>query len=103
MTIRFTAQEREDNATENRTGALNPGLLGTCPDCQQAYGMEPREFYYAVHEAQDVCDEGSFSWRSCECCGSMLGGDRYAAHALDADGALTHMVVCSDCLLAMAS
>lgn len=25
--------------------------------------------------------EGSFSWQGCECCGSRLGGDRYAATA----------------------
>ena len=50
-------------------------------------------------------DEGSFSWRACETCGSSLGGDRYAAHALimGADKALVHLDVCTDCLFFIAN
>ena len=28
-------------------------------------------------------DEGSFSWSSCDGCGSTLGGDRYTAYAIE--------------------
>lgn len=44
-----------------------------------------------------VYDEGSFSWRACESCGSLLGGDRHAAHGF-ISGELVHLNVCADCL-----
>ena len=38
-----------------------------CPDC----GMD-----------FDLMNEPSFSWSSCDCCGSSLGGDKYKAMGL---------------------
>ena len=78
---------------------VSTGLLGSCPDCQAAHGMEPREFFAAVANG-DECDEGSFSWQQCDCCRSDLGGMRYAAHGLAEDNdALVHLDVCTDCAM----
>lgn len=44
------------------------------------------------------CDESYFSWRSCDCCGTHLGGDR-----IDADGynpttkEVQEYRICTDC------
>lgn len=110
-TLLFTAEERDEQATkvENEIGHVAPGIYGGCPECQSAYGMEPREFYHHVHVAQDIHDEGGFSWHECELCGSNLGGDRYAAHASKPVGLpstrweTVHLDVCSDCLMATAN
>jgi hypothetical protein len=63
-------------------------------------GYLPHEVCDSCPEAQseDCGDEGGFSWQSCECCGSSLGGTRYAAHGRDSDGNILHFDVCSDCL-----
>lgn len=44
-------------------------------------------------------DEPYFSWRSCECCGSNLGGDRYDVVTNDRDTLEIQgpFSVCSDC------
>lgn len=39
-----------------------------------------------------------FSWSWCDNCQSELGGDRYAAHGVSADGLAHHYSVCVDCL-----
>ena len=75
---------------------INPGICPTCADCQSDFGMSPRAFYFA-YESGEICDEGGFSWRACDSCGSTLGGDRYAAHAIDDEG-ITHISICVDCL-----
>lgn len=81
----------------------SPGICGTCPECQRYYGMQPRAFYTAV-ENGDVYDEGSFTWRPCECCRSPLGGDRYAAHGIDKESdTLVHFEICFDCLMYLAN
>lgn len=52
----------------------------------------------------EVGDEGHFSWRECDACGSSLGGDRHAAHGLISPKkyakrtVLIHLDVCTDCL-----
>lgn len=44
-------------------------------------------------------DEGSFSWQSCELCGSFLGGDRFAAHGIEGPNhEITHYNICTDCV-----
>lgn len=90
----------QDNWPEDNH--LSAGLCPTCPDCQRDHGMTPRAFH-AAYENGEVPDEGSFSWRSCECCGSTFGGDRYAAHYLDDDGKIGHVEVCVDCLMFLAN
>lgn len=48
------------------------------------------------HE-RELAEEPSFSWSSCDCCGSTLGGDRHPAHGYDKDDNLIHLNVCADC------
>ena len=75
-----------------------PGICSACPECQSSYGMGEDELDTAYSNG-DVCDEGVFSWRPCESCGSSLGGDRYDAHGLTADGEIIHLDICVDCLM----
>ena len=46
------------------------------------------------------CD-GGFSWQSCDCCGSHLGGDRHpaVAHNRDTKEEHTKLAICIDCLM----
>ena len=75
--------ERELSGLEHlSTGYVDHDTCSECPEEQN----------------EDVGDEGYFSWSSCECCGSTLGGDRYAAHGRMTDGSLVHFDVCVDCL-----
>ena len=101
----LTAIERETNASSDTTiEAVSTGLCGACPTCQSDHGMEPREFYSAV-ENGEVYSEPSFSWSSCDLCGSQYGGDREPIHALDkATGELLHYGgACIDCIMALAN
>lgn len=82
--------ERED------IEAPSPGVVDFCEECQ-------RNHSYALANP-DVGDEGRFSWRACESCGSTFGGNRYAAHAFERGrkpSAITchHLDICTDCLL----
>lgn len=45
------------------------------------------------------CCEPYFSWRSCECCGSHLGGNRHDANGyIPATGDIWEGSVCDDCI-----
>ena len=77
--------------------AISVGFCDGCPDC-------PEE------QDEGTGDEGGFSWTSCDCCGSSLGGDRFAAHFLMPDEhgkaagqPIQHMEVCVDCLCYLAN
>jgi hypothetical protein len=80
------------NAVEIGLEGLSHGSVGLCSGCSDCPVCDGEE-----------SDEGHFSWQSCEVCGSSLGGDRYAAHALDKDGNLVHLEVCVDCLAYIAN
>ena len=45
--------------------------------------------------------EPSFSWSSCECCSSGLGGDRYDITCREGDrtGEIVELEVCTDCFV----
>ena len=86
-----TALDGFDGLTHCSTG-LCPG----CAVCQQDHDCSDEDMRSGA-----AFDEGSFSWSSCEGCGSTLGGNRYAAHGVDSDGAILHLDVCEDCLLAL--
>lgn len=88
------------NATKHKS--IAPGLCGICSECQSDYGMEPQPFYTGVKDGS-VFDEGGFSWSDCECCGSSLGGDRFAAHGFADDDSILHFSICVDCLLYLAN
>lgn len=48
----------------------------------------------------DSDDEGSFSWRGCDCCGSSLGGTRYACTGYNRirNEVIEFSNVCQDCV-----
>lgn len=71
------------------------GLCPGCATCRDDYGFDTQEAF--DHAIGAICNEGSFSWSSCDSCGSSLGGDRYDAHGF-VDNQLNHFSVCSDCL-----
>lgn len=75
-------------------------------------GIEHLSTGYIPHEDCSDCpeqqneavgDEGFFSWRACDGCGSSLGGTRYAAHGRDKKGGIIHLDICVDCLMYMAN
>jgi len=81
---------------------ISSGVSPSCPECQSAHGMEPREFYSA-YERGEIYEEGGFSNSSCDSCGSYLAGDRHDAHALQigpnpGDSTIHHISICTDCL-----
>lgn len=57
------------------------------------------------HEAAEA--EGEFSWSTCDCCGSHIGGTRYACTALPPNPAenkdFCTYWVCTDCYLYIAN
>jgi len=87
----MTGQQRQANADRESSGyrtGINPGTLpDDCPLCEGA----------------GECDEGGFSWRPCELCGSQLGGDRYAAHGYSDRHGIVHYDVCVDCVMYLAN
>lgn len=63
-----------------------------CPTCNGEGEIEPTD------RECDSASEGSFSWSSCDACGSTLGGNREPAHGVMADGGILHLDICTDCL-----
>jgi hypothetical protein len=52
----------------------------------------------------DICEEPSFSWRSCGICGSSFGGDRGSWHWVSDDNAVQHESdACVDCIMYLAN
>ena len=69
------------------TKGLTHLSTGCCPGCDEC--------------GETTEDEGSFSWYSCDACGSALGGTRYYAHGrmlLNGQDLIVHLDVCEDCL-----
>lgn len=69
--------------------ALSSGRCHSCQDCN------PEEL---SEEDFSADEDGGFSWTPCEICDRSLGGDRYAAHYIDAEGTLRHLEICADCV-----
>jgi hypothetical protein len=69
--------------------ALEHVSTGACPGCEECGLPEDAESYDS---------EPSFSWSSCDTCGSTLGGDRHAAHGVSKGFGIVHMDICTDCL-----
>jgi hypothetical protein len=81
---------------------LSAGACPSCPDCLDCDNPdEPGDDWY------DLANEPSFSWSTCDSCGSNLGGDRHPAHGfyLDDKGQrqLIHLDICVDCLQLIAN
>ena len=76
---------------------VNVGICAECADCDTVDKTDEE-----MQEIYAVGDEGHFSWHSCECCGSTLGGQRYAAHGFihtPTGDQLIHLDVCEDCVM----
>lgn len=89
--------------------AREPGAF-ECDPCKECDGTGLTCECSECADCTDGEDEGSFSWRECDTCGSSLGGDRHRAHALMSDTPdnlqgkpLIHLDVCVDCLFYIAN
>ena len=82
--------------------SLSTGLVPCCAECCQSFGLEEQAMKKRL-ETGEISDEGHFSWSSCDCCGSSLGGNRYAAHGFDKNGDIIHLDICEDCLCFLAN
>lgn len=82
------------DAVHEHTCDLEAFSVGACPGCRECGLSET-----PTEAERCAADEGSFSWSACESCGSSLGGNRYPAHYLDDNGEISHMHVCTDCLM----
>jgi len=101
MTTSRFVEAIQANWSEDWT--ISPGVSPSCSQCQSDFNMPPRQFF-AKYEAGEITDEGGFSWCECDSCGSSLGGNRYAAHAIRNIGKpgeieICHISICEDCLL----
>lgn len=86
-------------ALETRTEGLkfvSVGATAHCEDCARAWDVP-------FGSGVEIEDEGHFSWRPCEGCGSTFGGNRYAAHGTLPEGKVVHFDVCEDCLCYLAN
>lgn len=87
MTKEEYRQFQEDFASG--TDGMKFFSTGGCPGCEVCGIPEDAEDYHV---------EPSFSWSSCDTCGSHLGGDRHPAHYRDDNDDIVHVEVCVDCL-----
>jgi hypothetical protein len=88
-------------AVEKALVGLRHVSAGACPGCDEcglSENCDPYEY--------EAAEEEHFSWHSCDCCGSHLGGSRSPAHGfmgLDGKEVLVHLDVCTDCLVYLAN
>jgi len=75
----------------------SPGICPGCQECSDTLDLTFDELDAAI-EAGTALDDGGFSWSPCDCCGSSLGGNRYAAHGFDKERNIIHLDICVDCL-----
>lgn len=77
---------------------VNSSPASCCEQCRRDFDLAEDDPAW-----QELCDEGGFSWHACDTCGSSLGGNRYAGHGFDRDGAVVHLSMCEDCVLYFAN
>jgi hypothetical protein len=85
--------------------ALSIGLCSACSDCQSAFDVGELTLRKMIDEG--LSDEGGISRAGCDCCGSGLQQNLYAGHCWitldDGKEVLTHLELCSDCMLFIAN
>ena len=54
------------------------------------------------HSPKDVESEAFFSWRPCECCKQLLGGDRETYNFAQENGETFEAEICLDCVYYLA-
>lgn len=110
----FDTVAEYDEAIARCTEGLAAVSVGACTECEECVGQNGSDVEHLGPDDRerfaDYADEGYFSWRPCELCGSPLGGTRYPAHALipNEDGSLkkaemVHLACCYDCLVYFAN
>ena len=73
-------QEQYIETVENNLNEFQYLSTGLCPGCAECK------------------EEPWFSSRTCEICGTNLGGNRVSGHCVDADGEICHIdSICTDC------
>jgi hypothetical protein len=82
--------------------------VGACPGCETCWehfgpDAETIEEFDEMYERGEVCDEASFSWHGCACCGTSLGGDRHVWHYIWDDEIVHDDDCCTDCALFMSN
>lgn len=77
-----------------------PGPMLDCEDCG-TLGIHDTD----APEYQEACetDGEEFSFADCDCCGTSLGGSRYAAHIEWTKGEWDHASICADCVVYLAN
>ncbi len=85
------------NELNGLTG-ISSSLCSKCVECADAFGMETGDEFDEAISNGEVFDEGGFSKHPCEVCGSPLGGNRSAIHAVNAEGGIIHYNACDDCM-----
>lgn len=97
------------DSIDHELQGLEAVSAGPCPGCSECF-PDASDADEPTNDEHDLASEPHFSWSTCECCGSRLGGDRHPAHGLipNADGslkgaALVHFDICVDCLLYLAN
>ena len=81
---------------------VSSGICPSCETCMSDFGYTDPELFETDWSSGKIFDEGHFSWHSCECCGSTLGGTRYVGHGVDSNGDINHFEICEDCVVYLA-
>ena len=89
-------------------GSIGLTLTGRCEVTYKEYEESVADFvegtgceiFSTSPNYEEGCVEPHFSWSACQCCGSLLGGDRYDMVACNpgSDPTLIEFRACSDCL-----
>lgn len=75
---------------------LTAGLL-SCPDCLIPWNEEDQCPDCGMD--RDAAEESYFSWSSCDCCGTSLGGNRVDATGYNpTTEEILEFTVCEDCI-----
>lgn len=84
--------------------AISCGLCSKCSDCQSTFDVGEIRLERLIERG--LSDEGAFSREGCDTCGSSLGQNLYAGHALmqlNGEQVLIHLEICQDCILYIAN
>ena len=75
---------------------VSNGVCAECAECDTV-GISEEDM-----QERYASQEGHFSWHSCDCCGSTLGGNRNPVHGFISTPTgpqLIHLDVCDDCVI----
>ena len=78
------------------------GNVMTCPDCYFDFsqdGVDENIVKCGCGYTMENINESEFSWHSCDCCGTQLGGTRYKASGYNPNlKEIFVYEICQDCL-----